>query len=65
MHKVIVTAENQAKLDELLDFCKTKWGHRGKQSGWYWKVRKSYRDKKFIFSFDSEEDAIIFKLSKG
>ncbi len=66
-YRVIITAD-QARLDEVLKFCRDKWGHskgKGQEFVWAWRVQARYRDRKFIFSFANEEDALAFKLIKG
>lgn len=63
-HKINVHAEPE-EFEEILKFCREKFGHRGKDAGWWWNVRGKWKDGNFVFAFRSEEDAIIFKLSKG
>ena len=63
-YKVVITADS-TQLDEALQFCKDKWGHRSGNSGWSWRVQSTFKAKKFVFSFINEEDALLFKLSKG
>ena len=66
-YRVIITAD-QARLDEVLQFCRDKWGHskvKGQPSIWTWRVKSKFRDRKFIFSFAHEDDALAFKLIKG
>jgi len=67
MHKVFVTAD-QSRLDQLLQYCREKYGHskiKGQKSVWTWRVRTTYRARNFIFSFENEQDALAFKLTKG
>lgn len=52
-------------LEDKLDFCREKFGHRGNHSGWWWRVQGKWSDRQFVFLFEKEEDALIFKLSKG
>lgn len=63
-HKILVKAAPD-ELEDKLNFCKEKFGHRGAESGWWWTVKKQFKDKLFVFSFNNEEDALLFKLSKG
>lgn len=63
-HSVTVKAD-QKKLELDLDYCKTRFGHRGQENGWWWKVRDKWKDKVFVFSFEEEADALAFKLARG
>ena len=61
-YTVEITA-SPAQFEAALAFCKDKFGHSGAKSGWWWKVKKKWKDKKFVFTFLHEEDALIFRLS--
>lgn len=63
-HKVVITAD-QAHFEAALAFCRDKFGHRGAKSGWWWRVNKKWKDRKFVFTFENEQDALAFKLIKG
>lgn len=56
---------SEEKLDEALAFCKDRFGHRGIASGWWWNVKGKWNEHTFVFSFEKEEDALMFKISKG
>jgi hypothetical protein len=66
-HKVTVKfdMEKQVRLQETLDYCRNTFGHRGKQSGWWWRPKRHFRDGIFIFSFRTVEDALAFKIARG
>ena len=65
--KVVVKFDSkvQETLQDRLDYCRTKFGHRGVQSGWWWRPKKTFKEGIFIFTFKREEDALAFKITKG
>jgi len=63
--KVSVDFIDSEDLDNILEFCKERFGHRGKEAGWWWRINGKWKNKKAVFTFKKEEDAVAFKLSKG
>lgn len=63
--KVNVRFSTQEDLDEILTYCKERFGHRGKEAGWWWRINGKWKDRKAVFMFKNEEDAMAFKLTKG
>jgi hypothetical protein len=53
------------ELDDMLNYCKERYGHSSSKSGWWWHISGKWRDKKATFIFEKEEDALAFILSKG
>ena len=67
-YKVVVdfgSGAKQEKLQRALDYCRATFGHRVRESGWWWRPKTTFRSGIFIFSFIREEDALAFKLIKG
>jgi hypothetical protein len=65
MEYTVIVHSNQEKLEQDLNYCKERFGHRGRESGWWWKVSRKWKDGKFVFSFEHEQDALAFKLARG
>lgn len=71
--KVPVQFASQEELDSMLVFCKERFGHRGKDSGWWWrytgKTQRIYgckvQCKSACFLFKKPEDALAFKIIRG
>jgi hypothetical protein len=63
--KVKVRFATSDDLDDMLKYCKERYGHSSSKSGWWWHTGGKWRDKKAVFIFEREEDATAFILSKG
>ena len=55
--KVVVKFDSkvQETLQDRLDYCRAKFGHRGRESGWWWRPKKAFKDGIFIFTLEEKK----------